>query len=49
MSFAAVIRFGPCEIATAPGAGGMDEVDRARDARLDRTVTINVLPKETGR
>jgi serine/threonine protein kinase len=33
-------RLGPYEILSAIGAGGMGEVYRARDTRLDRTVAI---------
>src|SRR4029453_9043802 len=37
-------RLGPYEILSAAGAGGRGEVYKARDARLDRTVAIKVLP-----
>ena len=37
-------RLGPYEILSAIGAGGMGEVYRARDNRLDRIVAIKVLP-----
>ena len=39
------IRLGPYEIVSAIGAGGMGEVYKARDTRLDRTVAIKVLPQ----
>ena len=39
-------RLGPYEIAGSLGAGGMGEVYKARDSRLDRTVAIKVIPAE---
>ena len=45
MALSAGTRLGPYEILSPVGAGGMGEVYRARDTRLDRQVAIKILPK----
>ena len=45
MAISAGSRLGPYEIVSAIGAGGMGEVYRAKDRRLERTVAVKVLPE----
>jgi serine/threonine protein kinase len=45
MSLSPGLRLGPYVIAAPIGAGGMDEVYKARDTRLERNVAVKVLPE----
>jgi serine/threonine protein kinase len=45
VAFTPGTRLGPYEIVSPLGAGGMGEVFKARDTRLDRTVAIKILPE----
>ena len=47
MTLAAGTRLGPYEILSPIGAGGMGEVYRALDTRLERQVAVKILPERT--
>ena len=49
MSLPAGAKLGPYEVVAPIGAGGMGEVYRARDTRLNRTVAIKILPPTLAR
>lgn len=49
MTLSAGTELGRYKILSPIGAGGMGEVYRAKDTRLDRSVAIKVLPEETSR
>ena len=49
MSLPAGTKLGPYEILAPIGAGGMGEVHRARDTKIDREVAIKVLPAALAR
>ena len=48
MTLSSGTRLGPYEITSQLGAGGMGEVYRARDTRLDRSVAVKVLAQHLG-
>lgn len=48
MPLASGLRLGPYEVLSPVGAGGMGEVYRARDTRLDRVVALKVLHPQVG-
>ncbi len=48
MALAPGTKLGPYEVISVIGAGGMGEVYKARDARLERMVAIKILPAAFG-
>jgi eukaryotic-like serine/threonine-protein kinase len=47
VTFAAGTTLGPYEVVRSLGAGGMGEVYKGRDTRVDRSVAIKILPRST--
>lgn len=45
MTLSSVTHLGPYDLLPAIGAGGMAEVYRAKDTRLERTIAVKVLPQ----
>ena len=45
MPLAAGTTLGPYTVAALVGAGGMGEIYKARDTRLDRTVALKIPPR----
>jgi hypothetical protein len=47
MGFSAGTRLGPYNVVAPLGAGGLGEVWKGRDTRLDREITLTILPEKT--